>query len=132
MGPEPSGAGTSGTISITYNGGCQGVGIAVYRLLNPSSSTAYDVTIAGTDSMGQENVSLEIPPGGTAVGGVMCRGGGTFTWAGLTEDQEYDVQTQEVMGAASGGNSGTPHVITVQCSDTSPSTMVSAPASWGP
>ena len=73
-----------------------------------------------------------IAAGGTAVGAVMCRGGGTYTWTGLTEDQEYDVQTQEVMGAASGGSGGTQHLVTVQCSDTSPSTMVSASASWGP
>jgi hypothetical protein len=129
---DTSGTGTSGTISITYNGGCQGVGIAVYKLVNPSSSMAFDVTIDGADSSGQGSISLNIPAGGAAVGGVMCRGGGTYTWTGLNEDQEYDVQSQEVMGAASGGSGGTPHLITVQCSESGPSTMVSASASWGP
>jgi hypothetical protein len=129
---DTSGAGTSGVMSITYNGGCQGVGIAVYSLVNPSSLMASDVTIDGADSSGQENVSLNIPAGGAAVGGVMCRGGGNYIWTGLNEDQEYDVQSQEVMGAASGGSGGTPHTVTVQCSDTSPSTMVSVSASWGP
>lgn len=130
---DTSGQGTSGTVSITFNAEARACAIAVYRMINPSSSTPYDTTIDKTPSSGLLDLSLNIPTDGKAVAGVTGINAGTaITWTGLTESFDVNFINDEPGSAAYGGSSGTPHTVTAQSNDTTPAEMWGVSASWGP
>ena len=106
-----------------------GAGIAVYRMVNPSSPTPV-ATASGVDSSGVVTLSLNISSGGAGVGTTQQDNGGTNTWVGLTEDYEVDINTTEYFSSAFGTVAGTPRTITATSTDTTPDGMSGCSASW--
>lgn len=127
------GMGTSCTITITFSGAENGAGIAVYRILNPASATPVDNDCTISQASGVITISTDIPSGGAAIGGVAWVGADAAnTWSGLTEDFDSSPGGTSVWTGANGGSAGTPAVITVTNTDTTPGDQSGCSASWGP
>jgi len=129
---DTTGQGTIGNVVVQLTGSQTGCGITVFRLMNPSSSQAYDIALDSSDASGQIDVGLNIPAGGIAIGGSQQDNGAVGTWIGLSEIIDTDIDTNEYYSTAIGGLPGTPHNVTFQSNDTSPAQMVGLSASWGP
>jgi hypothetical protein len=93
--------GTSGNYVVNLSGSGGGMaGIAVYRITDLSSSTAFD-TMADQNEDPLAN-TLDIPANGFAVGVSAIASGSANAWTGLTENVDTDTQTTLMrFGAAS-------------------------------
>lgn len=121
--------GTSGDVSFTCSAGATLAGCAIYRMVNPTSTTPHAFGGA-SHSSGVVTLSRNIPAGGAAIGVVGTINASTSTWSGLTENEDYQIQAGEYFTSAVGGSAGTPHVITCTNADTTPEQMAGLSASW--
>lgn len=116
--------GTSGTVSITFNGNMSACGIALWRQINESVASTFDAKSNG-GAGGSTSVSMNIPSGGSlyaaATGGSLS-GTATFTWSGGTGvSEQYDsvLKTQDSRSGASGTGLSSATGQTVQATMTS-------------
>jgi hypothetical protein len=95
-------SGTTATFVITKTGsGPISAGFFVYSLIANSSATVIDYDTA-TDVDDPINLSIDTPSTLSYILGVaMCRNRTSWTWTGLTEDVDFDVDTTDVLSGAS-------------------------------
>jgi hypothetical protein len=100
-------AGTTATITCTFNTGFFNCGIGVWRLINAVNSapnfTATDITVSALVL----SVSIDIPSNGSLfaiAGGSTAR---TYTWSGATERYDQTTESPENMSGASETGLGT-------------------------
>jgi hypothetical protein len=98
-------AGTSADIVVTFNGGVSRCAIAIYRLTNNLSDTAYSTGISNPNGIGSSNsITLNQNTGRNHnVAIVSARSTGVVDWTGATEN--YDFQMGAEVGRASGASS---------------------------
>lgn len=83
----PVTSGTTATVTVTFNAGEDGCGIATYSLNTSGSVTPTDTATSTTTS---GSVSLDIPAGGVGIIAIRDSGSGG-TISGLTKDDESGV-----------------------------------------
>lgn len=129
---DTTGLGTTATVVVDFAGDTYGCTIGVFRLINPTSITAYDVTVDNVHSLGVCTLDVNINTGGKAIGCTMGNNatGGGPTWTGLTRHFASDMSAGDFFSAASGGSAGTPHAIASASPDSSPDNMCGVSASW--
>lgn len=126
--------GTTGDIVIDWSGSVARCAIAVYRVVNLTSSTATDTDTATSASSGVISVSAcTIPANGFAIASVSCidGSGGTFTWSGITEDTDQNLASQSFHSTASKTATGS-ETPTIQATGTAGgSRSCLCAAAWG-
>jgi hypothetical protein len=132
---DTSGLGASCTISVTFSVNSINTGIGVWRLINPTGGSATPVAnTCHTDSASNTaTLSININAGGSAAAYVASSNATdrTWTWTGLTENFDADIENNSAThAAATGGSPGTPTTITALASGASEQNGCSA--SWAP
>lgn len=91
--------GTSGNVVINFSTEIERTGISVYEVFG-ASSTAHDtLTDSGSDPL---TGTIDVVAGGAIFGMAGVGGGGpTFTWTGITEDDEQTIESDERASCAS-------------------------------
>lgn len=125
----PASVGTTADILVTFGGAAEGAALGVARLLNVTNPMGDDTAVQDGASATLD-LSVNIRPGGFALACTGSQNASATTWTGLTEQLDADLATGEVASVASGGSPGTPHTITAQNSDGSPSRYKGVCASW--
>lgn len=130
---DTTGLGTTCTIATTFSGSMTNHGWGIWRMVNPTSSTAGSTNSGSwTASSTAMTLSVNIIAGGAAAG--YANGNisavRTFTWSGLTERFDAAVDAPEFSShtGADGTTAGTPTAITVTPSAPINGTGISA--SW--
>lgn len=97
--------GTTGTISVVFNGAMRRCGCGIWRLLNADIVPHATIGDANGTPLGG---SLEIPAGGAAVATAQATGGATsFNWTGLTEDWDEWLASSTYTSGAHSTTAGT-------------------------
>lgn len=93
--------GTTANVAITFTSpGMEICGFLVYRLITgPGGYTVLD-DASGTGTAGVCSIPMDTARNGLTLGCSMNRNGGAWTWAGLTELNDIDVQTTENLSTA--------------------------------
>lgn len=123
--------GTTATIAWVASGSVGTMGVSLFRLINPGSSTAFD-TAAALHSKGTVTLTLDIPTGGSAVAVASYRDGSTSTWNNIAEVTDVDYSSNDYTTAALGGTPGTNVAVNCDCAQNLPSSGAGCSASWGP
>lgn len=115
------------TVDATTNAGA----LTLYRMYDIIDPTPFS-TNDGLETGGLINLSTNIAVPGCTVAVVMTRNPSlaSYTWSGLTENADLDIDSNDYFSVASGGVVGSPTSISVQCADTSPDSMRACVASW--
>lgn len=116
-------------VTMTFSVNATRAYVSAYRMVNPGSSTATDTACANAATAGI-TLDLDIAASGVAIGTALNTNGGVWTWAGLTENFDQDIESSDNATGAIGGSAGTPHAV-------SPSTVgatakAGCTASWAP
>ncbi|PKR57513.1 hypothetical protein [Thalassospira lohafexi] len=82
--PLPSG--TAADVVVTFTGSLFRVGVMSYRVIGYSS--VFDSSAVGTLSEISLSTTVNVRAGGAVIGAVFNNGSATFTWAGVTEDED--------------------------------------------
>ena len=83
----PSGYGTSGTVTVNYNGGMTGrVGVTTYVMYGLASSDSYNHYSAQTAANGSYGRTIATQPGRAVFGTVSDADGFAGNWTGLVEN----------------------------------------------
>ncbi|MEE8607220.1 MAG: hypothetical protein V3S55_06440 [Nitrospiraceae bacterium] len=123
--------GTTGDVVITWDIQAARCAISVYRMTGASSATpsatANDTTLTG-DVL---STTLTIPPSGAAIGNTKGGGGVSVTWAGLTENNDFVMDTANISSASRNSPSGDTNLAVSTTFSTTPSGgTVLVAASW--
>jgi hypothetical protein len=124
--------GTTGNVVVTFSGGVFGAGIGVYRLIGPSGLAAFATSNVNTHTSGVASGNIDIPSGGACIAVANGIDAGTYTWAALSENFEFDVGSGDNTGGAMSTTPGSPTAWSLTCSDTTPGAISVCLASWGP
>lgn len=126
---ETTGDGTTANIVVNMDENTYAVGIAVYRLINPSSPTAYDTGSDFVPSSGLVDLNLNVPANGKAVAVAMTASGSSFSWSGATERFDVDIGNgDDFFSVADTTTEGSPRSITA--TSTGASDVGGVSASW--
>jgi hypothetical protein len=91
--------GTTGDIVVTWNEAGLRMGISVYRITNLTSPTISDVS---TSTANDPSVTLDIPVNGIGMGMALAQtSSGTASWTGMTEDADFNVESQISLSSGS-------------------------------
>lgn len=94
--------GTTGDVVVTFSTTQNRAGIDIYRLVDLASGTAFNTASAVNAAGSNPTVSLNIPYAGIAIGGAGTADGASWSWSGLTEDSDYELEAGgNVVSAAS-------------------------------
>lgn len=128
-----TGLGTTGTITANTDSDSASYGFGVYRLVNPGSIVASDLTIDTSNVSGLLNLSLTVPSGGLSLGATHQINGGTLsTWTGMTKNFSSDISASDWFSCAINTSDSGALTVTAQSADTSPSNMVGVSVCWAP
>jgi len=109
-------AGTTADVDVAFDHMVSTCAAVTYALSNPTS-TAADDTATDETYGSSADLSLTGVSGGAAVGFAQTQNGHAMSWSGLTEDAEWDVQTNEIASVAHAtGLSSGAHTITLSTS----------------
>ncbi len=127
---DTTGLGTTATITVNYTAtGDSGVGIAIFRLVNPPSITPAAQAFSATPVSRVLTLSLNVSGADRTLAAVQQKNGGTNSWSGLTGLFDDDIRTSDRFSAALGGSAGTPLAVTDTASST-PGSMGGCAATW--
>jgi hypothetical protein len=120
----PDASQTDVDVAITYNAGC----IRNAAAIALSADAVKTATATATQDAGSAgNLNLNVPSLGVVMGFVFQGDNGTFTWSGLTEETDADVESGSYSSAyASNASAETPRSVDVSPSATDLSASVAA------
>lgn len=124
--------GTTGNVVVTFSGGVFGAGIGVYRMIGPPGLASFATSNVNTHTSGVASGNINVPAGGASIAVANGIDAGTYTWAGLSENFEFDVGSGDNAGGAMTTTPGSPAAWSLTCSDTTPGAISVCLASWGP
>lgn len=124
------------SIVITWSGAMLRCGIIVWRITGTASAAAYATATDLTLSSFTLSANVNVPANGGAIGCGWFQGvNPTFTWTGLTEELELNVENTNNRGAGASleyAAAQTPLTISVQDTSGTATGAALAVASWGP
>ena len=98
---ENTGTTASFTLTRTAGSSFTSGGFLVYSLIMSNSATIIDYDTS-TDTVSPINLSLDTPNKKSfIIGASACRNGSTSTWSGLTEDEDFDMDSTDFLSSAS-------------------------------
>lgn len=123
--------GTTGDVVITFNEQATRIGLAIWRLIGPGSSTSVDTDGSQVDP---SSVNLDIPTGGGAIGYSSAITGTSSTPTGLTEnlDAAVDASTTTHTAGTNTVGGGTTVTMGFNWSGGGLANPAAVFASWGP
>lgn len=121
--------GASGNVVVVVDTSMVRAEIQLYRVLGISGVTAADVDSSIANS---PSVSLDIPAGGIGIGCAGFNGLTTCTWAGLTEDSDQQIESNQTDSSASGEFATQQSGLTITCTPIAANSSCGVFASWGP
>lgn len=96
-------SGTTADISVTWDVGCEGMAITVYRVI--SGPEGIEIGTVQTSTAQSPSRTMTTGPGGVLIATWFTRYGlyslGSHTWTNLTEDYEVDANSEDVFSSAS-------------------------------
>jgi hypothetical protein len=132
MAIAPVPTGTSGDLSITWNGALNDQFVFWYRITGIGGVSPFHTASNGVDPSA---MSLNIPAGVVVVGGVCAGSGGSaFDWTNLTDDGDQGLDGSGRLGSGAHGAFASAQTgLAITADDTgSASGLIGGCASWGP
>ncbi len=131
---DTTGLGLTASIVVTWSAATTGCGIGVYRMVNPSSSTA-SATDTTAHTLGVSTLTLTIAAGGKAVGVVQSLDTvlATYTWTGTdTPTKNYEAETDAGDGQSGGISTtdGVAQTFIITSSRAAPTDQHATGAAW--